>query len=156
MGRKTEKRLARAARDSAANVPKGISGQIAAVAARDGRIADRSDKHQNVAVSVFNADPKRYLWNEWTQTELHDLLDFLKYLEGYTWPMIYKSGGKRDKSGLAYAVLAKDILGALPASITKDTTVFELRVCGKKRVVCFRVGNVCHLFWFDRNHDVTG
>lgn len=126
---------------------------IGMAAAADIEEARRKAESQRMYISFLKIDENRYTLKEWEKHELHELPDFFKKIEQRTWTQIFQSGGKsHNKVGLGYTEIDRKKLGKLPATVTADAKIFELRVCEVKRVFCFREGPVIYFFWFDRGH----
>jgi len=109
-------------------------------------------KNNDVPVfSFLHCDPLKYTVREWNLSELRELFRFFGKVENQTWTQIMLSG---RSGGLGYTPVSRKSLPALPNKIPEDATIFELRVCEKKRVFAHRFGDICHLIWFDREHRV--
>lgn len=116
-----------------------------------------SDKEDNVFVVLKYFDDSYECFSDWKENELKDFSGFIKTMKQMTWNEIYRSGGKSNKTGLAYTVHTnKEVLPNqdIVKSISEDITFFELRVSKKARVHGFRVKSAFYLVWLDRNHEV--
>ena len=114
-------------------------------------------RFKNDGYPVFSfkfSDKNKYTLFDWPKEDLYQFIRFLNKVESRTWNMIQSTAGKSDKSGLAFTQLKKSQLPVLPANISEDVTIFELRINEKMRVFAFRTGDICNFVWFDRTHQV--
>jgi hypothetical protein len=57
--------------------------------------------------------------------------------------------------GLGYEPIDRDHLRVpIPASLTDDVTIISFRFSGTKAMIGYRVDDVFHILWFDRDYDV--
>jgi len=103
------------------------------------------------------ADTGKYAAHEMTKTEIKALVACFKKAEKHTWQQIEATAGGK-KTGLGYTRLKRGELPGAGRQLSEDVrdSVFELRTSLKGRILCFRDGRICHVLWFDRNHDVKG
>lgn len=127
------------------NVPK-LSNKKTKVPQEGLEVKDNIDHFKLSPVFKFyNADSNNWTLNEWSSTEIKDLVKTFKLMEQISWYDIQKHGGLRLKS-------IKNI--EYPDYISPDETIYEIRVCDEKRLFGFINKNIFNLIWFDRDHSV--
>lgn len=110
---------------------------------------DSWDRDDYPVFSFRHADNNRYLLSEWQEDELKSLIETFKKMESLKWSEINKHKGLNCKP------VDPDVLPAeLPEMVSPDVTILQIRVSKKARIFGYRIKNVFHLIWFDRNHDV--
>ncbi len=110
----------------------------------------------NVFVSIRFLQHTHQCFSDWTNQEMKVFWGFIDKVHEYTWTLIYASGGKIDKSGLAYTPLKID---QYPKSVFRDNldpeiTLFELRASEEIRIHGFRNRSVFYICWLDRGHEI--
>jgi hypothetical protein len=110
-----------------------------------------------VFVSIRFVQSDFQCFSDWEKQEMRAFWGFLEKLHEYTWTQVYGSGGKSDKTGLAYTEMSIDQYPntAFRNSLDPQITLFELRVDGEKRVHGFRNKSVFYICWLDKNHEIS-
>lgn len=96
-------------------------------------------------------------FSEWDKNDMSCFWNFNNEVHHKSWTMVYSTAGKKQKTGLAYTPLP---LHSYPNSdfknqLSKDITLFELRLNDKIRVHGFRHKSIFYLCWLDKNHTIT-
>lgn len=96
-------------------------------------------------------------FSNWDKTEMNIFWKFNSEIHEKTWTMVYSTARKTNKSGLAYTQLP---ISTYPTSefknqLSKDITLFELRLTDKIRVHGFRHKSIFYLCWLDKSHTIT-
>ena len=95
---------------------------------------------------------------DWEKKEMNDYWGFNDTLHTMTWQNVFAQGGKKNKTGLGYTVIKRNVYpdSDFKRKLSQEITLFELRVNEKARVHGFRMRSIFFLCWLDRNHDITG
>lgn len=132
---------------------RAVSNQI-----RDKRLSEKaviapedtgSTDHMPPVLSFKDVCPNHFQLEEWQGTELKQLVDTLKKLGNSTWQDALKIKGLGIK-----IVDPKTFSKDLPEYISPDVSIYECRVSQRARLFGYRIRNVFHVIWFDRNHEV--
>ncbi|MBU3205110.1 hypothetical protein [Clostridium algidicarnis] len=117
-----------------------------------GRVPESATELKGVSTDaltpVFSfkyTDKSKWTLSEWKDVELTGLLECFKTMGNLTWSQVKSHSGLRYKPIDSYPSVGR-------LKTPYDMTVCEVRVCGKKRVLGFREGNIFFLLWFDRGH----
>lgn len=96
-------------------------------------------------------------FSEWEKQEMKEFWNFNKLLHNSKWQDVYATARKKQKNGFAYTVIPikKYPNPEFKEKLSKDITLFELRVNQKIRVHGFRDKSVFYLCWLDKNHQIT-
>ena len=97
-------------------------------------------------------------FSDWSKTEMSKFWAFNDKLHKMTWNELYKSASKgKDKRGMAYTIMDRNLYKNMPfiKEISKDVTMFELRVDGEIRVHGFRSNSIFYLCLLDREHKIS-
>lgn len=106
----------------------------------------------NVLMSIKYLQHDFQCFSEWESAEMKSFWAFNKKLHEHTWKKVYQTAG--PKNGLAYDKIdyKKYPDSDFKKELSKDHTLFELRVTDKARVHGFRLKGIFYLCWLDRNH----
>lgn len=101
-----------------------------------------------------HVDDNKWCLSVWKATELKDLTAALKKIEKHTWAQIQSQGSKTrgESVGSGYKIITDP--PKLPASVSEDVTLTEMRICKEKRIFGFRIDAIYYIVWFDRDHSV--
>lgn len=118
---------------------------------------DKEGNASKVLISIKHLQPDFECFSEWTKQEMQLFWSFNSDLHNKSWQQVYSTARKSKKTGLAYTVLSKK---QYPKSnftklLSRDITLFELRVNKKIRVHGFRHKFIFHICWLDKNHNIT-
>ena len=117
--------------------------------------APRSTDKELPILSFQHVDSRTFRLSAWHDRELDDLIRCFQKIERHTWEEIKRTGGSVPKKvGLGYTIRDKSEIPPLPTSVPDDATIFELRVCSKKRIFAHRADRICYIIWFDREHSI--
>ncbi|MBW4662191.1 MAG: hypothetical protein KME15_26360 [Drouetiella hepatica Uher 2000/2452] len=129
-------------------------GRIPASATQGRQDGSTDDQHPSFRFT--NADGNRYKLSAWKPAEIDDLIGALKKIEKHTWAQIKSQGSKNrgESVGCGFKIIENH--PQLPASISEDINISEMRVCQKKRIFGFRIPSspIYCIVWFDRDHSV--
>jgi hypothetical protein len=122
-------------------------------------------KNNNEGDSAFVFTSFRFIqhshqcFHEWTKAEMREFWNFNSSIHEKTWTTVYNTAtkNKRNKSGLAYTVMdvKKYPNPEFKKQLSKDITVFELRVSRKIRVHGFRADSIFYICWLDKSHSIS-
>lgn len=97
-------------------------------------------------LSFKHVSDNHCLLSDWISTEIKELISTFKMLEEVPWNKLH-STGLRLKAIDSFSK-------PLPPYISPDETIYEIRVCQKKRVFGYRTDDIFRVIWFDRNHEI--
>lgn len=102
----------------------------------------------NIPVFSFKYVSENHcLLSDWHGNELIELIEAFKIMESLSWNQVL------THSGLRYKKIDK-LARPLPRTVSPDVAICEFRICQKKRVLGYRMGNIFRVIWFDRNHEI--
>lgn len=113
---------------------------------------------KKVFISIKNLQNNFECFCSWNKMEMNKFWNFNKQIHDMTWQDVYATGSKGEgKRGLAYTVIEHSKYENIPfmRSLSKDITIFELRVDNEIRVHGFRENTIFHLCILDKNHKIT-
>jgi hypothetical protein len=95
-------------------------------------------------------------FSDWQKVEMKAFWDFIDKVHSKTWSQIYATGGKKEKTGLAYTPLPIERFpdGSFKNQLDPQINLFELRIDQQKRVHGFRYKSVFYICWLDKNHEI--
>lgn len=135
------------------NIPEPDKKDVPCTSTEITHIGLNRDSTVHIGLKYYDANHECF--SKWEKPELKELSKFVKKLSNYTWNQVMQQAG--SKNGFNYT-LHKDIkkLPKEPKALglSEDTTFFELRVDGDKRVHGFRSKSIFFLIWLDRNHQI--
>lgn len=110
-----------------------------------------------VIISFLHVQNDFQCFSSWSKQEMNDFWNFYKKIHEYTWSQVYSTGRKSQKNGFAYTIIpaSKYPNPEFKNQLSKDITLFELRISQKGRVHGFRDKSVMYICWLDRNHNIT-
>lgn len=110
-----------------------------------------------VIISFMHLQNSYQCFSDWSKQEMNEFWSFYKKLHQCTWQQVYLTSGKTQKNGFAYTVIpiSKYPNKEFKENLSKDITIFELRVNQKIRVHGFRNKAVFYICWLDKNHGIT-
>ena len=111
----------------------------------------KSSENQTANISLKYFDHNYQCFSEWDRDELREFSRFVEKLRNLTWTAIPRNRGLGMQP---HKIRKKLPSSAILNSISKDTSLFELRVTGESRVHGFRVKSTFFLVWLDRQHDI--
>ncbi|OAV73606.1 hypothetical protein Barb6_00100 [Bacteroidales bacterium Barb6] len=115
----------------------------------------QSGNNQFVFLSIKHLQSNFECFSDWTKQEMAKFWNFNKRLHQMTWNDIYETGGKKDKTGLAYTIIPKEKYRSIPfISALNDVTLFELRIDEKLRVHGYRSNSIFYMCLLDREHKI--
>ena len=117
-----------------------------------------SGNDNSVLLSIKNIQSNYQCFSDWSKTEMSKFWAFNDKLHKMTWNELYKSASKgKDKRGMAYTIMDRNLYKNMPfiKEISKDVTMFELRVDGEIRVHGFRSNSIFYLCLLDREHKIS-
>ncbi|MGL5014811.1 MAG: MAG6450 family protein [Bacteroidales bacterium] len=116
--------------------------------------SDSDDAHVLMSIKYLQHDFQCF--SDWESKEMKAFWGFNKKLHDHTWKQIYQTAS--TKKGLAYDKISYDKYpeSDFKKELSKDHTLFELRVTDKARVHGFRIKGIFYLCWLDRNHEICG
>ena len=96
-------------------------------------------------------------FSDWDKMDMNCFWNFNKDIHEKTWQQVLDTSGKSNKTGLAYTEIPKEKYPnpEFKSSLSKDVTIFELRLSSKIRVHGFRHKSILYLCWLDKNHEIT-
>lgn len=97
-------------------------------------------------LSFKHVSDNHCLLSDWECAELKELIGAFKMLEEVPWTKLHSSG-LRLKSIDSFSK-------PLPPCVSPDETIYEIRVCIRKRVFGYRTGDIFRIIWFDRSHEI--
>lgn len=118
---------------------------------------EKDGNSSSVLISFKHIQHEFQCFSDWSKSEMKDFWNFNAKLHEYTWQDVYATSRKKNKTGFAYTEIPfKKYPGSeFKEKLSKDITLFELRVNQKIRVHGFRLKSVFFLCWLDRNHEIT-
>lgn len=113
---------------------------------------------KNVFVSIKNIQNNFECFSDWDKVEMNKFWSFNRQIHNMTWQDIYATASKgANKRGLAYTTISQNVYKGIPfmRNLSKDITIFELRISDEIRVHGFREKSIFHLCLLDREHKLT-
>lgn len=110
-------------------------------------IVTQPEREDYPVFSFLHSSDQHCLLSDWRGDELSELIKAFKTMEALPWNQLQRH------HGLGFKVV-DSFSRPLPQAISPDETIFEVRVCQRKRVFGYRAGNVFRIIWFDRNHEI--
>ena len=111
-----------------------------------------------VFMSIKNIQSSCECFSKWTKDEMKKFWTFNESLHRKTWKDVYASASQgADKRGLAYTIIPRNKYEHISFmnNLSKDITLFELRVDNEMRVHGFRDKSIFYLCLLDREHKIT-
>jgi len=106
-----------------------------------------STDNQNPVFSFQFTCANHFQLSDWQHDELKGLISKLRELSGKRWVEIKSLKGFKPVDPATFSK-------QLPQNVPQDATIFECRTSGKARLFGYRINNIFHIVWFDRNHQV--
>lgn len=118
---------------------------------------DQTGNDKYVFVSIKNLQYKHQCFSEWDKSDMNKFWAFNKKIHEMTWEQVLKTGGKNNKTGIAYTPLPREKYNKIPfiKGLSKDICMFELRIDNKIRVHGFRINSIFYLCVLDKKHEIT-
>ena len=110
-------------------------------------LINSSDTNNSPVFSFKYASQSHCLLSDWRGDELIELINAFKTMESLTWNQVMQH------SGLRYKVISNPAR-KIPADVSPDVSICEVRICKRKRVLGYRSLNVFRIIWFDREHEI--
>ena len=117
---------------------------------------NESGDDYKVIISFIHLQNSYQCFSDWSKQEMNEFWNFYKKIHQFTWQQVYLTSGKTQKNGFAYTVIpiSKYPNKDFKENLSKDITIFELRVNQKIRVHGFRNKAVFYICWLDKNHEI--
>lgn len=99
--------------------------------------------------SFKHACSNHFQLSDWQSGEIAELMETFRRMEQLNWHEIHKHRGLNYKQ-VDPRTFSKD----LPEFISPDLSIYEVKVTKRARLFGYRLKNIFHIIWFDRNHEV--
>lgn len=107
------------------------------------QLKTESSDNKKCILKFSNCDEKNYSMQKLSSNNIKEFVSYAKKVEALTWAEI------KSHTGLKFEMLPEL---EPPSFLSKDVTLFSMRVTQKFRIIGYRVEDVFYLVWFDKNH----
>lgn len=101
----------------------------------------------NPFLSFKFVDESKWKLEKWKGKELTDLIKCFKTIETIKWKEVLRHPGLNCKPVVNPPKINSQ-------GVSPEVTIYEMRVCKKKRIMGFRDKDVFCITWFDRDHSI--
>lgn len=116
---------------------------------------DNNNAHVLLSIKYLQHDFQCF--SEWSKADMKEFWDFNKKIHEYTWKDLHSTAGAPgSKTGLGYTIINSSNYpnSDFKKNLSRDITLFELRISEKARAHGFRLNWIFYLCWLDRDHQI--